>query len=50
MILTQPVFTIYLSAFLGVNPRTMQDKIDKYRKRVKYLLWLSAVRSTAQNG
>ena len=30
-------FTIYLSAFLGVNPRTMQDKIDKYRKKGKIL-------------
>ena len=24
--------TIYLSAFLGVNPKKMQNKIDKYRK------------------
>ncbi len=30
-------FTIYLSAFLGVNPRKMQDKIDKYRKKGKIL-------------
>lgn len=30
-------FTIYLSAFLGVNPRTMQAKIDKYRKKGKIL-------------
>ena len=30
-------FSIYLSAFLGVNPLTMQDKIDKYRKQGKIL-------------
>lgn len=30
-------FTIYLSTFLGVNPRKMQDKIDKYRKNGKIL-------------
>lgn len=29
--------TIYLSAFLGVNPKKMQDKIDKYRKKGKIL-------------
>ena len=29
--------TIYLSAFLGVNPKSMQDKIDKYRKKGKIL-------------
>ena len=30
-------FSIYLSAFLGVNPLSMQDKIDKYRKQGKIL-------------
>lgn len=30
-------FTIYLSAFLGVNPKNMQDKIDKYRNEGKIL-------------
>lgn len=30
-------FSIYLSAFLGVNPRSMQNKIDKYRKKGKIL-------------
>lgn len=30
-------FTIYLSVFLGVNPRKMQDKIDRYRKKGKIL-------------
>lgn len=30
-------FTFYLSAFLGVNPKKMQDKIDKYRKQGKIL-------------
>lgn len=30
-------FTIYLSVFLGVNPRKMQVKIDKYRKKGKIL-------------
>ena len=29
--------TIYLSAFLGVNPKKMQNKIDKYRKKGKIL-------------
>lgn len=29
--------TIYLSAFLGVNPKSVQDKIDKYRKKGKIL-------------
>ena len=29
--------TIYLSAFLGVNPKKMQKKIDKYRKKGKIL-------------
>lgn len=30
-------FSIYMSVFLGVNPRKMQDKIDKYRKKGKIL-------------
>ena len=30
-------FTIYLSAFLGVNPRKTQDKIDRYRRTGKVL-------------
>lgn len=30
-------FSIYLSVFLGVNPKTMQTKIDKYRKQGKIL-------------
>lgn len=30
-------FSIYLSAYLGVNPRSMQNKIDKYRKKGKIL-------------
>ena len=30
-------FSMYLSAFLGVNPKTMQEKIDKYRKQGKIL-------------
>ena len=30
-------FSIYLSTFLGVNPRSMQNKIDKYRKNGKIL-------------
>lgn len=30
-------FDIYLSAFLGVNPLTMQNKIDEYRKQGKIL-------------
>ncbi len=30
-------FSIYLSAFLGVNPLSMQDKIDDYRKQGKIL-------------
>jgi|GEM_PF-1182770 len=30
-------FTMYLSVFLGVNPRKMQKKIDKYRKEGKLL-------------
>lgn len=30
-------FSIYLSAFLGVNPRRMQNKIDRYRKKGKIL-------------
>lgn len=42
--------TIYLSAFLGVNPKKMQNKIDKYRKKGKSLRLLSAVRNTAANG
>lgn len=29
--------TIYMSAFLGVNPLSMQEKIDKYRKNGKIL-------------
>lgn len=29
--------TIYLSAFLGVNPKSMQNKIDRYRKNGKIL-------------
>ena len=28
---------MYLSVFLGVNPRKMQKKIDKYRKEGKLL-------------
>lgn len=34
---SMPSLTIYLSAFLGVNPKKMQDKIDKYRKKGKIL-------------
>lgn len=30
-------FSIYLSVFLGVNPRKMQKKIDDYRKKGKIL-------------
>lgn len=30
-------FSIYLSAFLGVNPLKMQKKLDKYRKSGKIL-------------
>ena len=30
-------FSIYLSAFLGVNPRNTQNKIDEYRKKGKIL-------------
>lgn len=30
-------FSIYLSVFLGVNPRKMQNKIDQYRKKGKIL-------------
>lgn len=30
-------FSIYLSAFLGVNPIKMQEKIDSYRKSGKIL-------------
>ncbi len=30
-------FSIYLSAFLGVNPLSMQKKIDEYRKKGKIL-------------
>ena len=30
-------FSIYLSAFLGVNPLTVQEKIDKYRTQGKIL-------------
>lgn len=30
-------FSIYLSTFLGVNPRKMQKKIDEYRKKGKIL-------------
>lgn len=30
-------FSIYLSAFLGVNPLSMQDKIDSYREQGKIL-------------
>lgn len=30
-------FTFYLSAFLGVSPEKMQDKIDRYRKQGKIL-------------
>ncbi len=30
-------FSIYLSVFLGVNPRKMQNKIDEYRKKGKIL-------------
>lgn len=30
-------FSIYLSAFLGVDPASMQSKIDEYRKQGKIL-------------
>ena len=30
-------FSVYWSAYLGVNPKKMQDKIDKYRKKGKIL-------------
>lgn len=30
-------FSMYLSAYLGVNPMSMQNKIDKYRKKGKIL-------------
>lgn len=30
-------FSMHLSAYLGVNPMTMQNKIDKYRKKGKIL-------------
>ena len=30
-------FSVYWSAYLGVNPKKMQDKIDKYRKKAKIL-------------
>ena len=30
-------FSIYLSVFLGVDPRKMQKKIDEYRKKGKIL-------------
>ena len=41
--------TIYLSAFLGVNPKKMQNKIDKYRKKGK-ILTLVIGGNTAANG
>lgn len=30
-------FSMYLSVFLGINPKKMQEKLDKYRKKGKLL-------------